>query len=111
MSSEICCDCGESIQFDTVIDRLESHTCNTILQARKQALKNLKDDFKAQIEYIENIEIKLLSDFDESDIFEENLDYLVRDNSEIKDRYSQEPRLKEIRVLNEWLEELGELEN
>ena len=41
----------------------------------KVALKELKDDFEAQIEYIENA----MCGYD----MESNLDYLIRDNSEL----------------------------
>ena len=81
------------------------------IQQRHEAIKELKDDFKCQIEYLENVEIRMLSNFDESDSIAENLDYLVRDNSELMHNHTTETRLRCIRVLKDWLDELERAEN
>ena len=54
----------------------------------KQHLKELKDDFEAQIEYIENA----MNGYD----LESNLDYLIRDNSELVHNHTTQSRLRNI---------------
>ena len=75
-------------------------------ESREQAIAELKADFTAQLEYLENLEIRMLSQNDESDAIEENLDYLVRDNSELKHNHTTETRLRAIQVLKDWNDEI-----
>jgi len=75
-------------------------------ESREQAIAELKADFTAQLEYLENLEIRMLSQNDESDAIEDNLDYLVRDNSELKHNHTTEPRLRAIQVLKDWNDEI-----
>jgi hypothetical protein len=63
-----------------------------------QALKELKDDFEAQIEYIE----EAISGYDT----ESNLDYLIRDNSELVHNHTTETRLRNIVVLKEFYDDM-----
>ena len=69
---------------------------------RKQALKELKDDFKAQLEYIEEIEMGTMVDI--------NLDYLIRDNSDIRHDNNMYLRRSPCQILQEWHDEIQSLE-
>ena len=69
----------------------------------KQHLKELKDDFEAQIEYIENA----MSGYD----LESNLDYLIRDNSELVHNHTTQSRLRNIVGLKEFYDDMfGDVE-
>ena len=78
------------------------------MESRQKAIKDLKDDFKCQLEYLETIEIRMLSDYDESETIQENLDYLIRDNSELKHNHTTETRLRAIQILKNWDDEILE---
>ena len=69
---------------------------------RKNALKALKEDFQAQIEYIEEIEIGMS--------IESNLDYLIRDNSDIRHDNIMYLRRNPCQILEEWYNEIENLE-
>ena len=62
------------------------------------ALRELQEDFKAQLEYIENVLDKKY--------VEENLDYLIRDNSDVRHDNIMYARRKPCQVLQNWLDEL-----
>ena len=79
---------------------------NRLIELRNKAIKELQDDFKCQLEYLESIQIRMLSQNDESEVIEENLDYLVRDNSELKHNHTTETRLRAIQVLKDWNDEI-----
>ena len=83
----------------------------TLKASRQTAIDELKADFTAQLEYLENLEIRMLSQNDESDAIEENLDYLVRDNSELKHNHTTETRLRAIQILKDWNDEIEALEH
>jgi hypothetical protein len=61
------------------------------------ALRELQDDFKAQLEYIENV-------LDKKNV-EENLDYLIRDNSDVRHDNIMYARRQPCQVLQNWLDE------
>lgn len=69
---------------------------------RKNALKELKDDFKEQLDYIEQVERGMS--------LELNLDYLIRDNSDIRHDNTTHLRRNPCQVLQEWLDEIENLE-
>ena len=79
---------------------------NRLIELRNKAIKELQDDFKCQLGYLESIQIRMLSQNDESEVIEENLDYLVRDNSELKHNHTTETRLRAIQVLKDWNDEI-----
>ena len=79
---------------------------NRLIELRNKAIKELQDDFKCQLEYLESIQIRMLSQNDESEVIEENLDYLIRDNSELKHNHTTETRLRAIQVLKDWNDEI-----
>jgi ElaB/YqjD/DUF883 family membrane-anchored ribosome-binding protein len=64
----------------------------------EQALEELKDDFKSQLQYIQEIQ--------EGKSILENLDYLIRDNSKLKHNHTTETRLRAIQVLKNWENEI-----
>jgi hypothetical protein len=64
----------------------------------EKALEELKDDFKCQLEYIQEIQ--------EGKLIQENLDYLIRDNSKLKHNHTTETRLRAIQVLKYWEDHL-----
>ena len=66
----------------------------------EEALEELKDDFKCQLEYIQEIQ--------EGKFILENLDYLIRDNSKLKHNHTTETRLRAIQVLKNWEDSLEE---
>lgn len=66
----------------------------------EEALEELKDDFKSQLEYIQEIQ--------EGKFILENLDYLIRDNSKLKHNHTTETRLRAIQVLKNWEDSLEE---
>ena len=78
------------------------------MESRQKAIKDLQDDFKCQLEYLETIEIRMLSEYDESETIQENLDYLIRDNSELKHNHTTETRLRAIQILKNWDDEILE---
>ena len=69
----------------------------------EEALEELKDDFKSQLEYIQEIQ--------EGKFILENLDYLIRDNSKLKHNHTTETRLRAIQVLKNWEDSLEEDQN
>ena len=69
----------------------------------EEALEELKDDFKSQLLYIQEIQ--------EGKLIQENLDYLIRDNSELKHNHTTEARLRAIQVLKNWEDSLEEDQN
>ena len=69
----------------------------------EEALEELKDDFKCQLQYIQEIQ--------EGKLIQENLDYLIRDNSELKHNHTTETRLRAIQVLKNWEDSLEEDQN
>jgi hypothetical protein len=69
---------------------------------QKQALKELKDDFKEQIEYIEQAEQGIS--------LELNLDWLIRDNSDIRHDNIMYARRNPCQILQEWLDEIENLQ-
>jgi len=79
---------------------------NRLIELRNKAIKELQDDFKFQLEYLETIQIRMLSQNDESEVIEENLDYLIRDNSELKHNHTTETRLRAIQILKDWNDEI-----
>ena len=79
---------------------------NRLIELRNKAIKELQDDFKCQLEYLESIQIRMLSQNDESEVIEENLDYLIRDNSELKHNHTTETRLRAIQILKDWNDEI-----
>ena len=62
------------------------------------ALRELQEDFKAQLEYIENV-------LDKKDVTS-NLDYLIRDNSDVRHDNIMYARRKPCQVLQNWLDEI-----
>ena len=66
----------------------------------EEALEELKDDFKSQLEYIQEIL--------EGIFILENLDYVKRDNSKLKHNHTTETRLRAIQVLKNWEDSLEE---
>ena len=62
------------------------------------ALRELQEDFKAQLEYIENVLDKKY--------VTENLDYLIRDNSDVRHDNIMYARRKPCQVLQNWLDEI-----
>jgi len=64
----------------------------------KNHLKELKDDFQAQIEYIE----EAMSGYD----LESNLDYLIRDNSELVHNHTTEARLRNIVGIKQFYDDM-----
>tara|TARA_B110000211_G_C13675670_1_gene376485 strand:- start:8 stop:265 length:258 start_codon:yes stop_codon:yes gene_type:complete len=79
---------------------------NRLIELRNKAIKELQDDFKCQLEYLESIQIRMLSQNDESEVIEENLDYLIRDNSTLKHNHTTETRLRAIQILKDWNDEI-----
>ena len=79
---------------------------NRLIELRNKAIKELQDDFKFQLEYLETIQIRMLSQNDESEVIEENLDYLIRDNSTLKHNHTTETRLRAIQILKDWNDEI-----
>ena len=68
----------------------------------EKALEELKDDFKSQLQYIQEIQ--------EGKFIQENLSYLIRDNSTLKMTYTQF-RNKPCKILKTWHDELEEAQN
>lgn len=64
----------------------------------KNHLKELKDDFQAQIEYID----EAMSGYD----LESNLDYLIRDNSELVHNHTTEARLRNIVGIKQFYDDM-----
>lgn len=62
------------------------------------ALRELQGDFKAQLEYIEQVL--------DGEFVKENLDYLIRDNSDIRHDNIMYARRNPCQVLQNWLDEL-----
>ena len=62
------------------------------------AIEELKSNFKYGLEYIEEIENKI-------DI-EGNLNYLIRDNSNLIGGYQSDSMVNALRILKAWLDEL-----
>lgn len=74
------------------------------IEKLKENLKELKDDFEAQLEYVN----EALSGID----LESNLDYLIRDNSELVHNHTTETRLRAIIGLKEYYDKMfGDIEN
>ena len=74
----------------------------------EEALEELKDDFKSQLQYIQEIQSCNNGSFfyvNDQTILE-NLDYLIRDNSELKHNHTTETRLRAIQVLKNWNDEI-----
>jgi hypothetical protein len=61
-------------------------------------LKELKDDFQAQIDYID----EAMSGYD----LESNLDYLIRDNSELVHNHTTEARLRNIVGIKQFYDDM-----
>jgi len=78
----------------------------TLIETRQKAIKDLKDDFKAQLEYLETLEIRMITHADDSEMFVDELDYLIRDNSELKHNHTTETRLRAIQILKDWNDEI-----
>ena len=73
------------------------------------AIKELKDDFKCQLDYLESLEFAMKHEFGKtvrSSSIEENLDYLIRDNSELKHNHTTETRQNAIQILYEFEKQL-----
>jgi len=88
----------------------------TLIEIRQKAIKELKDDFKCQLEYLETIEscymmnpeigVTLSNESEAGEVIEENLDYLIRDNSTLKHNHTTETRLRAIQILKDWNDEI-----
>ena len=74
--------------------------------SRQTAIDELKADFKAQLSYLETLEIRMITHADDSEMFVDELDYLIRDNSELKHNHTTETRLRAIQVLKDWNDEI-----
>ena len=68
------------------------------IERLNESLKELKDDFECQLEYVK----EALSGID----VESNLDYLIRDNSELVHNHTTETRLRAIIGLKEYYDEM-----
>lgn len=68
------------------------------IERLNESLKELKDDFECQLEYVK----EALSGID----VESNLDYLIRDNSELVHNHTTETRLRAIIGLKEYYDKM-----
>lgn len=74
--------------------------------SRQTAIDELKADFKEQLLYLETLEIRMITHADDSEMFVDELDYLIRDNSELKHNHTTATRLRAIQVLKDWNDEI-----
>tara|TARA_X000001036_G_scaffold262973_1_gene244417 strand:+ start:20 stop:271 length:252 start_codon:yes stop_codon:yes gene_type:complete len=73
------------------------------IESLRENLKELKDDFECQLEYVNEALIGI-------DV-ESNLDYLIRDNSELVHNHTTETRLRAIIGLKEYYDKMfGDIE-
>ena len=68
------------------------------IESLRENLKELKDDFECQLEYVNEALIGI-------DV-ESNLDYLIRDNSELVHNHTTETRLRAIIGLKEYYDKM-----
>ena len=68
----------------------------------EEALEELKDDFKCQLQYIQEIQ--------EGKFIQENLSYLIRDNSTLTHDHTTS-RIRPCEILKSWADSLEEDQN
>ena len=91
-------------EFETLMKSIKD--TRALTTSRQQAIKELKADFKCQLEYIETLEIRMITHADDSEMFVDELDYLIRDNSTLKHNHTTETRLRAIQILKDWNDEI-----